>query len=322
MYMFCKKCGNRIEEGDVFCQSCGMKLKRDDMIPDNNPMPSFTEETPDPKSYKGQKVSSVIFGIIGVVIVVLIGGIGWGGYKLYKLNRDIDGVASSVSDVDTLASGKNDFENFTEIQNDTFGKAYIGYNSDSILDSLTLMYENNGNTLRRSREVSDFTVAKASSALEPTSHSTYYPEHVLDGNKNTAWIEGAKGFGEGEWIELSADSAHKVYGLCIRNGCTKEEKRLIKNAQAKKIQVEFSDGSSNEFELGETQNPDQECSNVLLFTDGPVETEKIRIKILSVYESQDYVDPATGEFFARDLDMAISDIYVLQWDEEKGMQEE
>lgn len=320
--MFCKHCGYKIAEGDLFCQNCGMKIRQENEVSESAPLPSFAEETPGTKHYKGQKASSVIFGVIGVAIAILIGGIGWGGYTLYKLNRDIDGAVSFDSDIDTLESVKNDFENFVEIPNDTLGNAYIGYNSDSILDSLTLVYENNGSTLRRSREVSDFTVAKASSTLEPTSHSTYYPEHVLDGNKNTAWIEGAMGFGEGEWIELSSDSGHKVYGLCIRNGCTKEEKRLIKNAQAKKIQVEFSDGSSNEFALEETQELNQECSNVLLFTNGPVKTEKIRIKILSVYESQDYVDPATGEFFARDLDTAISDIYVLQWDEEKGMQEE
>ena len=46
----------------------------------------------------------------------------------------------------------------------------------------------------------------ASSYLKETS-ATHYPERAFDGDKNTAWVEGATGDGIGDYIEVYSPEA-------------------------------------------------------------------------------------------------------------------
>ena len=43
----------------------------------------------------------------------------------------------------------------------------------------------------------------ASSVRETESEDSYEPEHAVDGNPVTAWVEGVDGLGAGEYLELS-----------------------------------------------------------------------------------------------------------------------
>ena len=66
-----------------------------------------------------------------------------------------------------------------------------------------------------------FTKAKASSACEPQRNmvsagkelSYYTAGNVVDDKEDTAWIEGVKGCGKGEWISLSSQTQQKICGI-------------------------------------------------------------------------------------------------------------
>ncbi|MCB0219245.1 MAG: hypothetical protein KDH09_06075, partial [Chrysiogenetes bacterium] len=60
--------------------------------------------------------------------------------------------------------------------------------------------------------------AKASSTLRPSKPSDYAAENLLDGNRHTAWCEGADGNGVGEWIELRIAPAAKIADYCHLQG--------------------------------------------------------------------------------------------------------
>lgn len=76
----------------------------------------------------------------------------------------------------------------------------------------------------------------------------YAPEHLLDGDLNTAWAGGGLGAGEGQWIELQFDYPVRLDKLGIFNGHHGEGKfeefRRIRSGR-----LVYPDGSSSRFWL-------------------------------------------------------------------------
>ena len=101
--------------------------------------------------------------------------------------------------------------------------------------------------------------ASASSTLPDEGSYTYPPSMVLDGDPVTAWVEGAAGNGEGEWIQLSGTQPFSFTGLVIRAGYQKDPTTFTNNGRPTKLLMECSDGSAWEMELppgrGETVIP-------------------------------------------------------------------
>jgi hypothetical protein len=64
----------------------------------------------------------------------------------------------------------------------------------------------------------DVMKAKASSTLPPQGRYDFAPQRVLDGDPGTAWCEGRKGPGVGEWVEVSAPDVTRL----THNGCQLE----------------------------------------------------------------------------------------------------
>ena len=140
-----------------------------------------------------------------------------------------------------------------------------------------------------------FSSADASSILAPVysdnTKYSYYANNVLDGNLSTCWCEGKENNGENEYITLRANSKQQLKEIDIYNGLYKDEELFYKNCRVKKCRIEFSDGTSMETTLdGEYKN--QPCKIRL---DNFVETDFIKITILSTYSGNKYSDTCISE---------------------------
>lgn len=78
----------------------------------------------------------------------------------------------------------------------------------------------------------------ASSNLRNSKYYSYEAENIFDDDHFTAWVEGAKGNGIGEWIIFSfAYYSPRITQIGITNGYVKTEKAYLENCRVKKIKV-------------------------------------------------------------------------------------
>jgi hypothetical protein len=74
----------------------------------------------------------------------------------------------------------------------------------------------------------------------------YHPNYLVDGDPKTAWVEGAKGAGAGEWVRLKLtplEGATQVR-LKLRNGYQKSPGLFRANARAKTVTVKVLPGGA------------------------------------------------------------------------------
>lgn len=147
-----------------------------------------------------------------------------------------------------------------------------------------------------------YTKAKASSVLAAQHNNasadreicTYEAKNVTDGDNTTAWIEGNKGFGKGASITLSEanDQSHSIYGFCIKNGFTKTQRTLERNAQVKEVEVSFPAGNTMKYALQKnihTSYQDDWFSDCIIF-DQSVDTNTIKFTIRDTYSGKNYYE--------------------------------
>lgn len=131
--------------------------------------------------------------------------------------------------------------------------------------------------------------ASASSTRAPMKAFTYYASHVLDGNMQTAWIEGGSGPGIGEWIQLDFGREVKLNGILLTPGYFKNASIWQQNNRLAAATISFSDGTSRRYTF-----PDQ-MQQQRLDTAG-VRTRFIRLVIDEAYRGTvDYEDTALSE---------------------------
>ena len=51
--------------------------------------------------------------------------------------------------------------------------------------------------------------------------------NTIDNNSQTAWAEGAEGYGIDEWIQIERDGLVDIYGILIENGYHKSGETII-----------------------------------------------------------------------------------------------
>ena|GEM_PF-7074186 len=205
------------------------------------------------------------------------------------------------------------YQSVYQEQMELFALTYISQEIQSPTDwhSVTLTYDDGEFFGETSRDyvpsVEDtlplnllFSSVTASSVLPPwTEPSTgsqfhYLPYHAIDGNMNTIWSENVSGSGIDEWIQIDFVRPVKLSGMYIKNGYWRLPERLVQNNRLKRIRVEFSDGTSEEFSLYDTATWNY---YELIWTQGeriefsvPCETTYVRIVILEVYRGTTWDD--------------------------------
>jgi hypothetical protein len=139
--------------------------------------------------------------------------------------------------------------------------------------------------------------ATASSTRDAFRGIGYEPEKALDGSMMTAWIEGVKGSGLGEWIRFDFSKEVKLRRIFIAPGYFKSSQIWQKNNRIAAAVFHFSDGSSRQFQF-----PDRMDEQKIDLRE--VRTKWVRVEIKQVYAAQSDSE-----------DTAISQI-TFEWEKE------
>jgi len=144
---------------------------------------------------------------------------------------------------------------------------------------------------------------RTSSALA----GNYSADNLLDGDLDTAWVEGAVGYGEGEWLEIEFKSWYNR-GIGIINGYTKTQETYYKNSRIKKLKIElFQEDGRIIQQIKDLPDRDYRTLNKSAFwsfvdkldydSSAALHTTKIRLTIMEVYPGTDYQDTCISEVF-------------------------
>jgi hypothetical protein len=118
--------------------------------------------------------------------------------------------------------------------------------------------------------------ATASSTRAPIGGGPYNAANVLDGNLNTAWVEGAAGPGVGEWIQLDFDRDVRLSRARITPGYFKNAKAWDHNNRLAAATLVFSDGSSRHLSFVDQMQAQT-------FELGGIKTRWVRMSIDNIY---------------------------------------
>lgn len=212
------------------------------------------------------------------------------------------------------------FENYSIKENDDFyllegacsygdnggGRYFVGYakylfkkNTDSRL-GVTLVYSE----FDHQEDVNLAVSAEASSELASQGKKTYDASHLVDGNRNTCWVEGVSGTGAGETIELNLGKEQIVYGLIICNGYLESKYLYGINGKVSAVTVRTADGTAKQadlviLEFDEVKEPfetyEREGTENWINFDHPVYTDKIMITIDDAVAGSKYEDTCISE---------------------------
>jgi serine/threonine protein kinase len=121
--------------------------------------------------------------------------------------------------------------------------------------------------------------ATASSARKPFRSIDYGPDKAVDDSMMTAWVEGTRGPGIGEWIRFDFSRDVKLRRIIIAPGYFKSQQIWLKNNRLAVAVFYFSDGTSREFRFAD-QMEEQKIEV------GDVTTTWVRIEIKQVHLAQ------------------------------------
>jgi hypothetical protein len=130
----------------------------------------------------------------------------------------------------------------------------------------------------------------------------------MDNDYTTAWAEGAKGPGVGEYIEITFEKGFDVACIAAINGYTKNEETYYNNSRIKELQIDYigwegksSSGNSTIVRLEDLpyskingENFAKMLSTIMDFSDGE-SFKKIRLTIKSVYPGKKFNDTCLSE---------------------------
>ncbi len=137
----------------------------------------------------------------------------------------------------------------------------------------------------------------ASSTLKPQGRANYRADNIFDRDPKTAWVEGVKGYGIGQWIEFrnvcvvrgsGGDYARPVRNINILNGYVKSDKAWRENGRVKRLKVYCNGKPKYILEL-------QNSRSLQAFNVDLSKGANIRFEILDVYPGTKYQDTVISE---------------------------
>lgn len=128
-----------------------------------------------------------------------------------------------------------------------------------------------------------------SSVLAPQFGFNYVPANMVDNRLDTAWVEGKKGNGEGEWIVVDLERARSVTAIELLNGYHKNADIFAKNNRVREIKITMSNGYSTTVELEDSGGVQK------IALDEPQAVTWVQLTIQSVYRGTKYQDTALSE---------------------------
>lgn len=141
-----------------------------------------------------------------------------------------------------------------------------------------------------------YSIATASSYLNPIGANAYYPNNVTLPDKLYAWAEGVEGYGVGESVELrqmymgpGADRL-SITRICIVNGYAKNQDIWEKNARVKELKLYFGDAYMGTITLEDCMEPQFVDVSAVNMTVSNGREAVFRFEIADVYPGTKYED--------------------------------
>ena len=134
----------------------------------------------------------------------------------------------------------------------------------------------------------------ASSALKAQGSKNYKASNIFDRDPETAWVEGVKGHGIGQWIEFKNVCVRQdgywcgVGSISILNGYAKSDKAWRENGRVKRLKVYCNGKPKYILEL-------QNSRSLQSFNVDIDAGTKIRFEILDVYPGTKFQDTVISE---------------------------
>lgn len=148
--------------------------------------------------------------------------------------------------------------------------------------------------------VLDFPIRLSSSSYLQDKEKDYSAGFAMDGNTNTAWVEGAKGNGVDEWIRIDfidiqndweeIEISRGISAISLSNGYSKSKDAYYSNNRVKRIKIEFSDGTSLIKELEDNVLAPQKID-----FGKTVSTKYLKIIVMDIYKGEKYNDACISE---------------------------
>ncbi len=157
-----------------------------------------------------------------------------------------------------------------------FLPGFIGKNDNSNVNANTA----NTNT-KTTRTLTDSTSVKVSSSStrKPEKGNFYNPKLAFDGNPRTAWAEGVRGAGKGQWIAFDFKEEVNLKQIIIQPGYFKTESLWRKNNRVASAVLAFSNGVKHSFTFQDQMKEQKiDIDNV--------KTKSVMITIKDIYAGQ------------------------------------
>jgi hypothetical protein len=147
----------------------------------------------------------------------------------------------------------------------------------------------------------------ASSALSSQGSASYSAANIYDQNHETAWVEGVKGYGVGQWIEYQDIEAcsednpeHEIQidAIKILNGYAKNDKAWSENSRVKRLKVYCNGKPACILELQDSRSLQEfDVEDVLEDFLSGLGKNTLRFEILEVYPGTKYQDTVISEIY-------------------------
>jgi hypothetical protein len=140
---------------------------------------------------------------------------------------------------------------------------------------------------------------EVSSTLEPS--AAYHETYLFDGRQHFAWVEGAKGSGDGESIQINLKKDQAVSAVEIYNGYHRSKDHFEKNARVRKLEIE-AQGRRVMLDVADGMAPRR------LDLDPPLAARTLTLTVAASQKGSAYEDLAISElrFFDREGPFTIS----------------
>jgi hypothetical protein len=139
--------------------------------------------------------------------------------------------------------------------------------------------ENAGSVKERVLSDSADVKVTASSTRRTEQGNSYAAGLAFDGNSRTAWSEGVKGAGKGQWIVFDFRKEEKLDAVRIEPGYFKSAEIWRKNNRLATVDLQFSDGTTRTFRFSDTMKEQK-------IAIGGVRTRSVKITIRDIYAGQ------------------------------------
>lgn len=168
------------------------------------------------------------------------------------------------------------------------------------------------------KKLTKFTLTTSASSTLNNS-DLYKSANLCDGKAETAWVEGVKGNGIGEWIKIAIDAyssfsevtttPFSIFEIAILPGYAKSQKTWVENNRVKKLQVIIHSPSpsypkENEWIAFQLDLKDKNDLQVFKIPNDktPVNFDPMKheiwLRIMDVYKGTKYDDTCISEFVA------------------------